>query len=256
MLRSEYTEAMEKLQKTNPDLYKILHNHTSEITKEMSQAAHSILNMISFINCSYQYISKAYPEAANFEYWKDVQTSLSQLIDYANRTSTYRYSFYEPKLKTTDLNQLLHSLPAYLDNCTNDDYSFKYHLAIRQWNYSLDARITNIITDKYQLKAALLELMRNGVESAPTDAPIRISSKLLDSNSFAVSVSYTSGDSTAIIENTKEQLIQPFFTTKEDHAGLGLSIVNNICQKLKGSFSMNFQNDVVTNTIELPLFQQ
>ncbi|MDO5402768.1 MAG: GHKL domain-containing protein [Eubacteriales bacterium] len=252
MLRNEYLEALENLQRTNPELYKILHNHSNEIKKEMSCAAHTILNMISFINCSYQYISQAYPETKNFEYWEDIQTTLSQLIDYANRTSSYRYSFYEPELKETDLNQLLHSLPESLEGSVNNAYSLKYKLSGRQWNYSLDARIKNIVTDKYQLKSALLELMRNGVEDIPAASPINISSELLD-NSLAISVSYISNDNNSIMENTKEQLIQPFFTTKADHAGLGLSIVNNICQKLRGNFSMTFQNKMIINTIELPL---
>ena len=253
MLNNEYSEILEQQKSTNPELYKILISYNQERFNDISNASHSIQNMISFINCSYQFINEAHPEAKSYEFWSDIQSELSQLIDYINHANTYRYSFYEPELKIVNLHEMLHSLPDTLDASAGEAKTMAYELTKRQWNYDLDPLINNVVTDRYQLKTALLELLRNGLEASPSTSPITIRTKLLNSNTCTLSVSYHSTDTNALLSHSQDELVKPFFTTKAEHAGLGLSIVDNICRKLKGHFFISLQNDTIINQIELPI---
>lgn len=253
MLNNNYIDALNNLKKSDPELYNILDSHNNELSKELSTISHSVRNMLSFINCSYQFMADIYPEAASYDFWTDIQTSLTQLINYTTRTSSYRYSFNKVTLQPIDLNKFLLDFPNVLESSIEESGIVSTLVYQRFWNFDLDPSISIISTDKYQLRSVLMELAINGLEFSHTSSPITLSSRIFDDSQFEIKISYASENLNSLKTHSTTELVKPFFSTQTDHAGLGLSIVHNICTKLQGTFSIAEHDGIVVNTLHFPV---
>lgn len=101
------------------------------------------------------------------------------------------------------------------------------------------------------LKQVLLNLLNNAIDAVAkqTDKQIRIVATCKD------------GKLSLIVENNGEavpreilnELFQPFFTTKHDGTGIGLSICKNIIEKHKGAIHCESNADITRFIITLPI---
>jgi C4-dicarboxylate-specific signal transduction histidine kinase len=128
---------------------------------------------------------------------------------------------HERRLLECDVNELIRDLE---------------HLA------SVDARLHNIglelllsdslptvLADGIQIQQVILNLIRNAVdamtEGAPTSRSIIVRTRMRDSSMVEISVTdFGSG----LPADCDEELFQPFFTTKKDGMGMGLSVSRSI----------------------------
>ncbi len=88
--------------------------------------------------------------------------------------------------------------------------------------------------DPKQLKEALINLIINAYESMANGGWIEISLKTKETTSGRQVVIWVQDNGEGISSTIQNQVLQPFFTTKDDGTGLGLSIVNRIVEEHGG----------------------
>ena len=105
--------------------------------------------------------------------------------------------------------------------------------------------------DKEQWIRVMTNLIKNSIQSIPSDREPNINIEITDSkNSVKVLVS---DNGLGVLEENKEKIFEPKFTTKTDGMGLGLGIVKNIINSHRGKISYKSKPKKGTKfTISLP----
>lgn len=80
--------------------------------------------------------------------------------------------------------------------------------------------------DRHQMEQVLINIIQNAVEACNSNPLIIVSTKVhYPSNKFIISVS---DNGTGISEEAKERIFVPFYTTKPDGSGIGLSLSRQV----------------------------
>lgn len=102
-----------------------------------------------------------------------------------------------------------------------------------------DHRLPEILADPDQLKEVLANLLVNAYEVMPTGGSITIrEEERLDSDLGPAVVIRVSDTGPGIPESVRDQVFQPFFSTKEEGTGLGLSIASRIIEDHGGCIEL------------------
>lgn len=166
--------------------------------------------------------------------------------------------FSEPKVQRTDhldINALLSEVIRILQGSHLLSPNIDLHL-------NPEPLLPKVTTDKNSLKQVFINLIKNAVEAMPEGGNLYISTRhtwnnlLHDINGDSGYVEVLISDDGPGIPNTiKSRLFEPFVTSKgEGHAGLGLSIVYNIVQELRGTITCESEEKKGTSfKIVLPI---
>ena len=102
--------------------------------------------------------------------------------------------------------------------------------------FELDANADLVLADKVQIQQVLLNLMRNGIEAMANSArrELSVTSARTVNDMVEVRVADTGS---GIAADVAENLFQPFFTTKPQGMGVGLSICRTIVEAHGGTIS-------------------
>lgn len=112
--------------------------------------------------------------------------------------------------------------------------------------------IREISIDSNQIKQVLINLIQNAMDVTPTGGKIIVQASNID-NGILI---FVKDQGLGISEEEKQQLFSPFFTTKEDGVGLGLSICERIIKNHQGKIMIDSQvGEGSTFKIYLPLNQ-
>lgn len=132
-----------------------------------------------------------------------------------------------------NLNDLIHdALDLCMPELKQNNISFKFEL---------ETDLPPVYVDKIQIEQVLINLIRNSVNAMQkqllTQKPqLTIEAFLIDSNKIQVRVK----DNGHGIEHDQQQnILTPFFTTKADGMGMGLSISRSIVEAHEGSLHFN-----------------
>jgi signal transduction histidine kinase len=90
-----------------------------------------------------------------------------------------------------------------------------------------------------QLKAMLTHLTRNSLEAMPSKQGVIALSTATDARGWVVLELRDSGEGMA--HETLERAVEPFFSTRPGHLGVGLSIANGIWRRHRGTLSLRSQ---------------
>jgi two-component system sensor kinase FixL len=95
--------------------------------------------------------------------------------------------------------------------------------------FQLDSAADLVLADKVQIQQVLLNLMRNAIEAMESSQhrELLVSTVRSDDDTVTINVA-DSGH--GIAEEARTQLFQPFFTTKRQGMGVGLSISRTIVE--------------------------
>ena len=105
-----------------------------------------------------------------------------------------------------------------------------------QWELDLTP-VEAIQADRFQLRSMLDHLVDNAVESfSPEGGVIRFSTT---TDRRGWSVLEVQDDGQGMEASTLERAVEPFFSTKSGHLGVGLSIANGIWRRHRGSLSVH-----------------
>ncbi len=113
----------------------------------------------------------------------------------------------------------------------------------------LDPHLPVIMADPHKIKQVLLNLITNAIQASPSGKKVVIRTYTKGKNT----VVEVEDEGPGIMEEHKESVFHPFFTTKKSGTGLGLGISKKIVEAHQGKiyFRSNFQKGV-TFVVELP----
>lgn len=108
-----------------------------------------------------------------------------------------------------------------------------------------------IVGDGDQLKQAILNLVINAVQAMSESGGTLTLTTVSDSDGASVEIRDTGG---GIPDDVRDRIFDPFYTTKEDGNGMGLSIVARIVESHGGSVALDTQvGKGTTFTLHFPL---
>lgn len=253
MNSKDYTQ-MQELKNCDPYTYQLFESLFHTYSSELSIASHNLKNSLSFIYSSYQIIRDHYPETKDFIFWEDIGEAITNIVHFLDRMSVYRYS-YKVNASKINLSNLLYELPDGTD-AIMDTQS-------RSFAFDTESEDIEISADYRNLKQALVELMVNSCEACEATDTITISSRLgTDKSSVTITISNPGSLNLHKSPSKKEaqqepfdimNLCTPFYTTKPEHAGLGLSIANIVCRANNGTLTIAEENGTTKVSITLPV---
>lgn len=135
------------------------------------------------------------------------------------------------RLRACHLREIVNSVLTLLE------YRIKAYNVELHSNFQSD--LPKIFVDADRIKEALVNLVINACEAMESGGRILITGEFQNHSEMGRGVAVTVSDSgTGISEVIIDQVVTPFFTTKEDGSGLGLSIVKRIVREHKGKFTI------------------
>ena len=107
--------------------------------------------------------------------------------------------------------------------------------------------------DERYLKQALLNLIKNAQSAMPKGGLLTIATQAED-NEIRISVCDTGG---GINDKDLAKIFEPYFTTRDNGTGLGLTLVFKIIQEHRGEIAVESREGEGTNfEITLPVYQK
>lgn len=107
----------------------------------------------------------------------------------------------------------------------------------------VDASLPAVMADPIQVQQVALNLIRNALEatrSAGSSVPVAVSASLCDSGCVRIEVR---DHGTGLPDDAEDKLFLPFFTTKEDGMGIGLSMCRSLIQAQGGDIGFERPDD-------------
>ena len=215
--REELKKAQEELIQANK--YKVIGELAAGI-------AHEIRNPLGSIQGSLEILRKDYKvEDSKYEFLNILLKEVARL----NKVITDFLNYARPALPNlieTDINQLIRETVLILSS-----QAAKKGVGLKT---ELDKNLPRIKADPSQLKQAFINLILNSLEAIEGNGQVLIST-LQDKSKVMVKFRDTGK---GMSEETKGKIFTPFFSTKENGAGLGLGIVERIVQNHKGEIKV------------------
>ncbi|MDO5381942.1 MAG: GHKL domain-containing protein [Eubacteriales bacterium] len=258
MLNKKEYEILSSTEESNKELYDILMKQKQETLKEISIASHDISNYVSYLKTAHQLINKRNPELKENTFFNNMGTTIQELIKYMSRLSQYRYSMKNYELKSVSLEDILYDIPDAVDEVIMKDNdgaapenSDKFSSAEYIFNVADD--LPSINCSYEHLLSGLREVVINALE-ASDNGKITMSAEK-DSNKnkvIYISIINSCNTENAITEDSSV-LSQPFYTTKDKHAGVGLSILNQICLTYGFNWTISTESNITELKIVIPV---
>jgi two-component system NtrC family sensor kinase len=132
-----------------------------------------------------------------------------------------------PKAEPTDLNDLVRGTVRLVQH--------QIDLKGITAEVSLADALPAVVCDPQQIRQALVAVIINAVEAVPPEGTIRVVTRADESSGVQIEVADTGS---GIDEETRKHIFEPFYTTKEGGAGLGLAVVFGIIRSHGGKIDV------------------
>ena len=218
----------------------------SELGNLAAGVAHEIRNPLNAISIAAQRLRGEFsPQANQEEYLFFTQTMLDE-IKRLNQIINQFLSLAKAQklnLVRTDLESLLKDILQLLKIEAEQK-----GIAVRE---NIAPQLPEIALDREEMKKAILNIALNAIQATSAKGMVSISASDDKTNrELAIEIADT-GEGVA--DENLPKLFQPYFSTKEKGAGLGLSIAYRIIADHKGSITVKSKlNQGTTFTIKLP----
>ena len=210
-------------------------------TKLIRVLTHEIMNTVSPIASLSDALADSVDESGHSEL--DLKAGLETISDSSKNlikfVQTYRQlsGVARPIKKTIDLKELMDKVIALNREITS--------AAGATCKYIPEEDDLMIYADEGQISQILINLVKNAIQASATN--IWIKARLGVEDEVIIDVS---NDGTPIPQASKEQVFIPFFTTKKEGSGIGLSISRQIMRGHNGTLELIRSDDFAT-TFEL-----
>lgn len=210
-------------------------------TKLIRVLTHEIMNTVSPIASLSDALSKSMDEDGHSEL--DVKAGLDTISDSSKNlikfVETYRQlsGVARPVRKAIDLKELMAGVIA-----LNSEFAANCGAICK---YRPEEDDLMIYADEGQISQILINLIKNALQAGAKH--IDISARMGKDDEVIIDVA---NDGTPIPVSTQEQIFVPFFTTKKEGSGIGLSISRQIMRNHDGTISL-LRSDVNQTVFEL-----
>ncbi len=185
---------------------------------------HDMKNSVAVIGCSLQLMEKQHPEVSGYSYWKDTMTDLQTLQHLITETSAC--SLYKNP-KQVEVN--LYDFIASFEQSMSDIFPENVNII-----YDVPDDLSNCSFDPLYMKEVLIRLFDNANDA------------ILEEGTITLRVSQTSNQLFFEVEDTGcgmspeviPSIFQALYSTKTGKCGLGLTVVKEIVENLKGTISV------------------
>jgi signal transduction histidine kinase len=133
----------------------------------------------------------------------------------------------QPRLQLVDLIELLKGIERLLQV-----ESQQRHIA---WEWEVEDELPPVRMDREQMEQVFVNILKNAMEAIGNDGRIGIALSVAGERLRVVIADSGSG----IPPETKELLFTPFFSTKEQGQGIGLTLVQEILSRHGFAFSLD-----------------
>lgn len=210
-------------------------------TKLIRVLTHEIMNTVSPIASLSDALSKSMDEDGHSEL--DVKAGLDTISDSSKNlikfVETYRQlsGVARPVRKAIDLKELMAGVIA-----LNSEFAANCGASCK---YRPEEDDLMIYADEGQISQILINLIKNALQASAKH--IDISARMGKDDEVIIDVA---NDGTPIPVSAQEQIFVPFFTTKKEGSGIGLSISRQIMRNHNGTISL-LRSDVNQTVFEL-----
>lgn len=210
-------------------------------TKLIRVLTHEIMNTVSPIASLSDALSKSMDENGHSEL--DVKAGLDTISDSSKNlikfVETYRQlsGVARPVRKAIDLKELMAGVIA-----LNSEFAANCGAICK---YRPEEDDLMIYADEGQISQILINLIKNALQAGAKH--IDISARMGKDDEVIIDVA---NDGTPIPVSAQEQIFMPFFTTKKEGSGIGLSISRQIMRNHDGTISL-LRSDVNQTVFEL-----
>lgn len=210
-------------------------------TKLIRVLTHEIMNTVSPIASLSDALSKSMDEDGHSEL--DVKAGLDTISDSSKNlikfVETYRQlsGVARPVRKAIDLKELMAGVIA-----LNSEFAANCGAICK---YRPEEDDLMIYADEGQISQILINLIKNALQAGAKH--IDISARMGKDDEVIINVA---NDGTPIPVSAQEQIFVPFFTTKKEGSGIGLSISRQIMRNHDGTISL-LRSDVNQTVFEL-----
>ena len=206
--------------------------------------AHRIRNPLATINSTAQFCLtnfklegeiKKYIEII-LRHSDEIEKTIKELIDFTHLSPIY----FQPFLLNEVLDQVCMTVKT---RCTNQ----KVRL-IKKYPSTLPQAMIS----RCHLEEAFLNILSNSLEAMPNGGTIFVSAEIDPSKEFVIIRFVDTGK--GIPHNMFPNIFNPFFTTKPDGMGMGLTIAHKIIESLKGKITLESkEGEGTTVTVFVPI---
>ena len=227
------------LDRGHPRTFYMLEELTEEFRKTEKAAYEKLIRMLSHeVNNSLGAANSLlhsclhYKEQLRETDRADFETALTVAITRTEHLNTFMKSFADivklplPRRQLTDLHSLLRNLAPLL----NTDLMRR---AIRL-DWDIRTNPLPIMMDTHQMEQVFLNILKNAMEAIHCNGVITIRIGMLNRKDFVTIEDSGCG----ITEEARKHLFTPFFSTKENGQGIGLTLVQEILTQHKFEFSL------------------
>ena len=207
--------------------------------KVIRMMAHEVNNTTAGLITSLNVLQESIADIPDME---DAQTTFVASIERCQRMNSFVGRFAEvaripePQLRNEDLNACIVACKRFLESlCAEKDISLELNLCKENPFVMLDAAL---------FEQVLVNIIKNSVESITSDDGKIVIATSVNCGTVSVDVS---DNGCGIPIDAAQQLFTPFFTTKPQGQGLGLTLIREILTKHKCTYQLHTGTDKLTH---------
>lgn len=213
-------------------------NEQESWTKLIRVLTHEIMNTVSPIASLSDALCR-YVSAPGENHGIDIRAGLETISSSSKNLIRFVQSYRElagvarPVRKGLMVDELVHKvMDLTYESCAEAGAQCSYHASSED---------ILIYADEAQISSILINLIKNAVQAGA--GHIRISASIETGEQTLIRVS---NDGEPITPESREQIFIPFFTTKQDGSGIGLSLSRRIMQAHNGQLDLTRSDELCT----------
>ena len=218
--------------------------HLAALGRLAAGVAHEVRNPLSSLKGFAQFLKSKFNPGSKEERYSDIMIEeverldrvVQELLDFAKPVSAER--------KASDVNSIVDDALSLVA----EDAAFRHVEVVSD----LGEDLPEVLVDGGQLRQVLLNVLLNGIEAMREGGRLTVRTRLTSGENPSVAID-VSDTGVGIGEDEMDKLFEPFYTTKPEGTGLGLTIVSRLVEQNRGRLSVqSVRGEGTTFTISLP----